>query len=47
MRQLDKILSFMNALISYNQIKMHKANQEKKTFLINQWLYYYKVMFLV
>lgn len=34
----------MVAFFSYNQIKMHEADQEKMTFLPDQGLYYYKVM---
>ncbi|KAK0581633.1 hypothetical protein LWI29_016189 [Acer saccharum] len=37
-------LSFMDAYSGYNQIKMHKPDEEKTAFTINQGLYCYTVM---
>lgn len=37
-------LSFMDAFSGYNQIKMHEANQERKTFVTDRGLYWYKVI---
>ncbi|KAK0585667.1 hypothetical protein LWI29_032085 [Acer saccharum] len=37
-------LSFMDAYSGYNQIKMHKPDEEKTTFTTDQGLYYYTVM---
>ena len=34
----------MDAFSSYNQIQMHKADQEKTSFVTSQSLFYYKVM---
>ena len=39
-----QLLSFMDAFLGYNQILMHKADQEKTSFVTNQGLFYYKVM---
>ena len=39
-----KLLSFMDALFGYNQIKMDKADQEKTSFITSQGLFCYKVM---
>ena len=39
-----KLLSFMDAFPSYNQIKMDEADQEKTSFVTNQGLFCYKVM---
>ena len=39
-----KLLSFMNAFSGYNQILMDEDDQEKTSFVANQWLSYYKVM---
>ena len=39
-----QLLSFTNAFSSYNQIRMHKADQEKTSFVTSQGLFYYKVM---
>ena len=39
-----KVLSFMDAFSSYNQIKMDPANQEKTTFINEDGLFCYKVM---
>ena len=40
----NQLLSFMDAFSSYNQIRMHEANQEKTSFVTNQGLFCYKVM---
>ena len=39
-----KLLSFMNAFSSYNQIRMDEADQEKTSFITSQCLFCYKVM---
>ena len=39
-----KLLTFMDAFSSYNQIRMNKKDQEKTAFVTSQGLYYYKVM---
>ena len=39
-----KLLTFMDAFLRYNQIKMAKEDQEKTTFITSQGLYCYKVM---
>ena len=39
-----KLLSFMDALFGYNQIKMDEADQEKTSFITSQGLFCYKVM---
>ena len=39
-----QFLSFMDAFSGYNQIQMHKADQEKTSFVTNQGLFCYKVM---
>ena len=39
-----QLLSFMDAFLGYNQILMHKADQEKTSFVTNQGLFCYKVM---
>ena len=39
-----KLLSFMDAFSSYNQILMDEEYQEKTSFVTSQGLYYYKVM---
>ena len=39
-----KLLTFMDAFLGYNQIKMDEENQEKTAFIISQGLYCYKVM---
>ena len=38
-----KLLTFMDAFLGYNQIKMDEENQEKIAFIISQGLYCYKV----
>ena len=38
------MLSFMDAFLGYNQIKMDEADQEKTSFITSQGLFYYKVM---
>ena len=39
-----KLLTFMDAFLGYNQIKMSKENQEKTAFITSQGLCCYKVM---
>ena len=39
-----KLLSFVDAFSGYNHILMDEDDQEKTSFVTNQWLYYYKVM---
>ena len=39
-----ELLTFMDALSSYNQILMNKEDQEKTTFVTSQSLYCYKVI---
>ena len=39
-----QLLSFMDAFSSYNQIRMHEADQEKTSFVTSQGLFCYKVM---
>ena len=39
-----QLLSFMDAFLGYNQIKMDEADQEKTSFIISQGLFCYKVM---
>ena len=39
-----QLLSFMDAFIGYNQIKLDEADQEKTSFIISQGLFCYKVM---
>jgi hypothetical protein len=39
-----KLLSFMDAFFSYNQILMHLEDQEKTAFITDRGLYCYKVM---
>jgi hypothetical protein len=39
-----KLLSFIDAFSSYNQISMHESNQEKTAFMTDKDLYCYKVM---
>ena len=39
-----KLLSFMDAFSSYNQIRMDKENKEKTSFITNQGLLCYKMM---
>ena len=39
-----QLLSFMDAFLGYNQIKMDEANQEKTSFITSQGLFCYKVM---
>ncbi|XP_019096313.1 PREDICTED: uncharacterized protein LOC104767301 [Camelina sativa] len=40
----NELLSFMDAYSGYNQIMMHKNDQEKTAFITDQGTYYYKVM---
>ena len=39
-----KLLSFMDALSGYNQIRMDEVDQEKTSFVTSQGLFCYKVM---
>ena len=39
-----KLLTFMDAFLGYNQIRMAEKDQEKTSFIMNQRLYCYKVM---
>ena len=39
-----KLLTFMDAFLGYNQIKMVEKDQEKTAFIISQGLYFYKAM---
>ena len=39
-----KLLNFMDTFLSYNQIRMDKADQEKTPFITSQGLFCYKVM---
>ena len=39
-----KLLSFVDAFSGYNHILMDEDDQEKTSFVANQWLSYYKVM---
>ena len=39
-----KLLTFMDAFLGYNQIKMDEEDQEKTAFITSQGLYCYKVM---
>ena len=39
-----QLLSFMDALSGYNQIKLNEVDQEKTSFVTSQGLFYYKVM---
>ena len=39
-----QLLSFMDILSGYNQIKLDEADQEKTSFFTSQCLFYYKVM---
>ena len=39
-----QILSFMDAFLGYNQIKMEEADQEKTSFVTSQGLFCYKMM---
>ena len=38
-----KLLSFVDAFSGYNHILMDEDDQEKTSFVANQWLSYYKV----
>ncbi|KAI9156470.1 hypothetical protein LWI28_007262 [Acer negundo] len=38
----NKLLSFMDAFLGYNQIMMHPLDQDKTSFITGQCLYYYK-----
>ena len=39
-----QLLSFIDALSRYNQIKMDEADQKKTSFITSQGLFCYKVM---
>ena len=39
-----QLLSFLDAFSGYNQIRMHKDDKEKTSFVTSQSLFYYKVM---
>ena len=39
-----QLLSFMDAFLGYNQIKMNEVDWEKTSFITSQGLFYYKVM---
>ena len=39
-----QLLSFMDAFLGYNHIKMDEADQEKTSFVTSQGLFCYKVM---
>ncbi|KAI9185296.1 hypothetical protein LWI28_005952 [Acer negundo] len=40
----NKLLSFMDAFLGYNQIMMQPSDQDKTSFITDQGLYCYKVM---
>ena len=39
-----KLLTFINAFLGYNQIRISEQDQEKTAFVTSQGLYYSKVM---
>ena len=39
-----KLLTFMDAFLGYNQIRVAEEDQEKTSFIMSQGLYCYKVM---
>jgi len=39
-----ELLSFMDAYLGYNQIKMHPPDEDKTSFITNRGIYCYKVM---
>ena len=39
-----QLLSFMDAFLGYNQIRMKEADQEKTSFVTSKGLFYYKMM---
>lgn len=39
-----KLLSFMDAFLEYNQIRMYGLDQKKTVFITDQGLYYYRVV---
>ena len=41
---VHKLLSFMDAFLGYNQIRMDEADHEKTSFITGQGLFCYKVM---
>ena len=40
----QKLISFMDAYSSYNQIKMHPSEKNKTTFITGQGIYCYRMM---
>ena len=40
----NQLLSFMDAISGYNQIRMDELDQEKTSFITSQGLFCYKVM---
>ena len=38
------MLSFKDVFIGYNQLKMHPDDEDETTFIINEGVYYYRVM---
>ena len=42
-----KLLSFMNIFFSYNQIRMAPKDEENMAFIIDKYLYCYKMIFFV
>lgn len=40
----NEMMSFLNAYSLYKQILMHLDNQENTSFMIERWIYCYKVM---
>ena len=41
---VHQLLSFMDAYSGYNQVTMHVLDQEHTSFIMDHYLYYYKVM---
>ena len=39
-----RVLIFGDTFTKYNQLKMHSDNEDKMAFIINEGVYYYKVM---
>lgn len=39
-----QLLSFMDAFLGYNQIRLDEEDQKKTSFVMSQGLFYYKVM---
>lgn len=40
----NQLLSFMDAYLGYNQIRMYQPDQEHTLFIIDKGLYYYTVI---